>query len=336
MGIKGRCRHRVVARCARTCWRASAWASIGISLVLCAMTVGIATAQSIERQSFTRAATSSTKPDGLCNARGAFPDANEHSVGKTTYLNRQLSVYEVLCTDFGKSSEGLPKGDVFCTLLAAAIGTKFEKDELYVDGACASKSIVTHEDPAGVACGGLVTFVGAVSDLAPELKAYAAAAGVACDVGHSLGSWIETQQEAQAAKAVWRRGKNALKPGACLKFVPHGFPIGDDWLATPCSKNDRGFAYLPVACLLPHGGEGGFALEFSAVGIRCSVAFPVVKDVIHFGGPCNGKNLTGSGCRTALGFVCRVPRPARRGYVAPGDRAVCAKRTERLAFFLPG
>ena len=218
-----------------------------VTTVLLSAAFGVAGAHSLKIQPVAKAGPAGLKPDALCNSGRAFPDANQRTIGNTTYLNRQLSVYEVLCTDFGKASEALPKGDVFCTLLAAAIGVKFEKDELYVDGACASKAIATHEDPAGIACGGLVTLVGAVTDLAPELKGYAVAAGVACDVGHSLGNWIETQQEAQAAKAVWRRGKNALKPGKCLKFVTHGFPRGDDWLATPCSPGDRGFADLPVS-----------------------------------------------------------------------------------------
>ncbi|MGO9752310.1 MAG: hypothetical protein ACLP8S_17230 [Solirubrobacteraceae bacterium] len=153
----------------------------------------------------------------------------------------------MLCTDFGKTSDGLPTGDVFCTLLAAAIGEQFETDALYVDGGCAAKGIVTHADPAGLACGGLLTLVGAITDLSPELKAYALAAGLACDVGHTLGSWIETQQERQAAKAVWRTGKNALQAGQCLKFVTHGFPRGDDWLASPCASSDHGFYDLQPA-----------------------------------------------------------------------------------------
>ncbi len=35
---------------------------------------------------------SSATEDVLCNTPGVFPDANERSVGNTTYLNRQLSV----------------------------------------------------------------------------------------------------------------------------------------------------------------------------------------------------------------------------------------------------
>lgn len=196
-------------------------------------------------QSFTKRAPA--RADALCRSRQAFPDANERIVGNTTYLNRQLSVYEVLCTDFGRAPEAFPTGDVFCTLYAAAVGVKFKLDELYIEGACAATSIVRHENTAGIICGGFLDLIGAVATLAPELKAYAVAAGVACDIGHSLGSWIETRQEAKAAKAVWQRGRSALKPGKCLKFVHHGFPRGDDWLATPCAKTDRGFEDLQRA-----------------------------------------------------------------------------------------
>jgi len=89
-------------------------------------------------------------------------------------------------------------------------------------------------------------------------------------------------------------------------------------------------------CSLPHGAEGGFALPFSVAGIGCSAAIPVVKDVIYSGGPCNGANLTSSGCRAALGFKCRIPSPISPGYADPGDKAVCVKRTERIEVYLPG
>jgi hypothetical protein len=335
MGTKGRGgrqqagARRYAARCRVV------WLFIGFVLVVLSVTV-VDAAGAHAREAPAVARIAAAKPDGLCDSRRTFYDANERTVGNTTYLNRQLSVYEVLCTDFGKASEALPKGDVFCTLLAAAIGVEFKKDELYADGACASKAIVTHEDPAGIACGGLITLVGAVTDLAPELKAYAVAAQVACATGHSLGSWIETHAEAQAAKAVWRRGQNALKPGRCLKFVTHGFPLGDDWLATPCSRDDRGFADLPEACKIPGGAEGGADLPYSVVGIGCSAAKPVVKDVVYYGGPCNGKNLDGAGCRAALGFLCRIPRPQNPGYADPGDRAICVNRAKRIDVVLPG
>jgi len=130
-------------------------------------------------------ASTPARADPICNY--GFPGASERTVGNTTYDNRQLSVFEVLCTDFGKSSGDSPTGGIFCTLYAAAVGEKFPKEGLYIDGACAAKSVETHDDPAGVACGGLVSLVGAVADLAPELKAYALGAGVACDTGHSLG-----------------------------------------------------------------------------------------------------------------------------------------------------
>lgn len=89
-------------------------------------------------------------------------------------------------------------------------------------------------------------------------------------------------------------------------------------------------------CSLPHGAEGGFALPFSVTGIECSAAIPVVKDVIYSGGPCNGANLTGSGCRAALGFNCRIPSPTNPGYADPGDEAVCVKGNERIQVSLPG
>ena len=182
------------------------------------------------------------QPRSSTPCQSAFPKASERTVGNTTYDNRQLSVEEVLCTDFGKSSGSSPIGGVFCTLLAAAIGERFERLGLFTDGACSAKSVAEHDDPAGIACGGLVSLIGAVTDLSPELKVYALGAGVACDTGHSLGSWIEAEQEKRAAAAVWRKGKNALKPGECLKFVTHGFPHGDDWLPTRCAANDPGFS----------------------------------------------------------------------------------------------
>jgi hypothetical protein len=338
MGNKGRGRsRRVVAQvCVTRC--CSAAVLILVAMAVYSTAVGMAGARLLEPHALTKAATSLGKPDALCDSRGGFPGANERTVGNTTYLNRQLSVYEVLCTNFGKASEALPRGDVFCTLLAAAIGVKFDSDELYVGGACASKAIVTHEDRAGIVCGGLVTLVGAVTDLAPELKVYAVAAGVACDVGHSLGSWIETGAEAQAAKAVWRRGKNALEPGQCLKFVTHGPPTGDDWLATPCSKSDSGFADLaegPKAetCSLPNGVEGGGALPFTAAGISCAGARAIISPVVHDAGPCL---LSSGGCQVQDGFVCRDLKPYIPGQIAPGDPIGCALSGVTIRFVLPG
>lgn len=90
------------------------------------------------------------------------------------------------------------------------------------------------------------------------------------------------------------------------------------------------------ACSLAGGEEGGFALPFSATGIGCSAAIPVVKDVIYSGGPCNITNLTGAGCEAALGFVCRIPTPTTPGYISAGDMADCIKGTERIEVEVPG
>jgi hypothetical protein len=190
--------------------------------------------RSISRQ------TRSSPVDPLCNSKEAFPDANETTSSATTLLNRQLSVYQVICNGFGSSSTARPLGDVFCTLLAGAVGaSKFKDYQLFAEGACSVKAVVSHDDSTAILCGEVISLIGQVANLDKQLKAYALAAGLACDVGHSLGSWIESESEKQAAKGVWK--------GKCLKFVTHHFPLTDEWSATPCKHRDKGFTTLPKA-----------------------------------------------------------------------------------------
>jgi hypothetical protein len=174
--------------------------------------------------------------DARCHSALTFPDAREIAHGNTTRDNRQLSVYMVLCAGFGSSAAFAPGGGVFCTLLADAIGARFARYALFADGACAARNIALRARPTATACGMLASLLTRI----PAVVGYGLAAGVACDLSQPLGTWIESLSEKHAAEAVWHKHE-------CLEFVTHHFPLGDQWSATPCALNDRGFGDLQLA-----------------------------------------------------------------------------------------
>jgi hypothetical protein len=168
----------------------------------------------------------------------AFPGANEKSHGATTLYNRQASVKAVACNGFGLDVKFEVDGGVVCAVISAAVGVKYDKLHLFIDGGCSSAELQANQDvgtASGVACGML-------SDLlaeAPWARTYATGAGLACAFGKPLGTWIESKSEQVAAEGVIRSGK-------CLKFTTHSFPLTDDWSAVSCQPGDRGFSDSPV------------------------------------------------------------------------------------------
>jgi streptogramin lyase len=166
----------------------------------------------------------------------SFPSANQKTTGHTTRYNRQASVQAVSCNGFGFDPKFQVDGGIVCSVLSAAIGSKYQKLALFIDGSCARATLAAQHDVgtvSGVACGMLSDLLSA----APWARAYAAAAGVACSFGGPLGSWIESKSEQHAAKGVIRAGK-------CLAFTTHRFPLTDTWAAVRCARGDRGFSGL--------------------------------------------------------------------------------------------
>jgi hypothetical protein len=169
----------------------------------------------------------------------AFPAANQKTRGHTTSYNRQASVENVACNGFGSIVKFSINGGVVCSLLSAAIGQRYSRLALYVDGDCSAAQLAANHETgtvAAVAC----TMLGDLLHAIPWAKAYATGVGIACAFGEPLGSWIESESERVAAKGVIQSGK-------CLQFTTHGFPTGDQWTAVPCRGGDKGFADLPVA-----------------------------------------------------------------------------------------
>jgi hypothetical protein len=172
-----------------------------------------------------------------------FRGANETSNRGTTLYNRQASVQAVSCNGFGFDTHFHVDGGIVCALTSAAIGPKFPKLSLYIDGSCSGASLAANHDVgtvSGQACGMLSDLLGAF----PPAKAYAVAAGVACSFGGPVGSWIESKSERVAAEGVIRGGK-------CLSFSVHSFPRTDQWSAVACRPDDRGFSNLPRGGSLP-------------------------------------------------------------------------------------
>src|SRR4051794_37224540 len=72
----------------------------------------------------------------------AFPDAHRKTIGRTTWWNRQGSVWHVVCGGFGRNpSAEFTTDGIACGLTATAIGTRYDRLGLFVDGACSGASL---------------------------------------------------------------------------------------------------------------------------------------------------------------------------------------------------
>jgi hypothetical protein len=205
----------------------------------------------------------------------AFPTASSTTTGNTTSYDREASVQAIICAGFGGDVKFKIDDGVKCSLLAAAIGSKFARTGAFIDGSCSGVALAT--DPgygttAAVACSMLSDLLG--TD--PELKVFAIGAGVSCSFGHALGAWIESVGEAHAADAVFQHGK-------CLQFSKHGFPVGDTWLAVDCKRGDHGFSTASAPTRpLPTLYDG-------AAGASAAHAFTVRPRIVQLIDPLGGQ-----------------------------------------------
>jgi len=80
------------------------------------------------------------------------------------------------------------------------------------------------------------------------------------------------------------------------------------------------------ACTLAHGAEGGGPLAYTAKGLSCEQALPVLEAAMKSAGTCT------TSC-TVEGFACRLLTPLP---VQPGSRFSCVLDAQEVDFELPG
>ncbi|MEA2219051.1 MAG: hypothetical protein QOJ35_1677 [Solirubrobacteraceae bacterium] len=218
----------------------------------------------------------------------------------------------VLCAGIGHDVKFDLDSGVACTLVSAAIGSKYKKVALFIDGSCSGPTLAAHPDTgasSAIACGMLSDLLGAAPS--PFIQTVAHSAGLACAFGRPFGGWIESLSERKAAQGV-------IQHGNCLKFTTHRFPATDVWAAVACQHADKGF-FSPSDALRRCGektysdGGPGYAVivqDLRVRGVTCQAGLIVA-----------GKAAISAGEHVPTGWRCTTM-----------SRVVCSRGHDRVTF----